>query len=377
MKLAIIRQRYTPYGGAERFLSLALQALAKEKVALTLFTRVWPKEDQSFQTIVCNPFYVGNLWRDWRFAHAIGKRLGRMQFDLVQSHERIAGCELYRAGDGVHRVWLTERLRGQSLWRRLTVLANPYHRYVLNAERRMFESDKLKAVICNSAMVRDEIRSHFSIAPEKLQLIYNAVDCQVFHPGLRAEREALRERYNIPQAAVLFLLLGSGYVRKGVEQTMVALATLRSAAHLLIVGRDKRMDRYASLARDYGINDRIHFAGAQSDPKPYYGAADVFVLPTLYDPLPNAVLEAMACGLPIITSNKCGAAELVKAHRAGLICSARDVATLTHYMKILLSPEARQEMGERARQAVLPLTMESMTERLLDLYRSLLGYRSV
>lgn len=372
MKLAIIRQRYTAYGGAERFLSLALQALAKEKVTLSLFTRVWPKEDQSFQTIVCNPFYAGNLWRDWGFARVIGKRLSAMQFDLVQSHERISGCELYRAGDGVHRVWLTERLRGQSLWRRLAVLANPYHRYVLNAERRMFESDKLKAVICNSAMVRDEIRSHFAIAPEKLQLIYNAVDCQVFHPGLRAEREALRERYNIPQTAVLFLLLGSGYARKGVEQAMAALAAQRSAAHLLIVGRDKKMDRYVGLARDYGINDRTHFAGAQNDPKPYYGAADVFVLPTLYDPMPNAVLEAMACGLPIITSSKCGAAELVKAHRAGLICSSRDVAMLTHYMKILLSPEARQEMGERARQAVLPLTTVAMTEQLLALYRELL-----
>jgi UDP-glucose:(heptosyl)LPS alpha-1,3-glucosyltransferase len=121
------------------------------------------------------------------------------------------------------------------------------------------------------------------------------------------------------------------------------------------------------------LENRVIFAGAIDDVGPVLGAADAFVLPTLYDPFPNACLEAMATGLPVITSSQCGAAELVVPNRAGMALDALDTDGLTESMRQLLNPDLRVAMGERSRAIVAPFTREVMTSRLVRLYHSLLG----
>ena len=329
MRLALIRQRYTPYGGAERFLEGALEALLERNVAITLYTREWPQTKlQLIEPHIIDPFHIGGLWRDWSFARGVCRAVGRAKLDLVQSHERVLCCDVYRAGDGVHAVWLEERLRGAPALERWRVCLNLHHRYLLNMERKLFASPWLSAVICNSRMVRDEIRERFGVPDEKLKLVYNAVDSTQFHPGLAADRDAVRDLHRIPRDATVFLLVGSGYERKGVAAALAALAQLPAPAHLIVVGRERRMAKFARIARALGLAGRVTIAGPQSDPKPYFGAADAFVLPTLYDPFPNAALEAMACGMPIVTSTKSGAAEIALEHDAGLVCDARDVDAL-------------------------------------------------
>jgi UDP-glucose:(heptosyl)LPS alpha-1,3-glucosyltransferase len=221
-------------------------------------------------------------------------------------------------------------------------------------------------------MVKDEIRQRFGVAEDKLRLIYNAVDAQAFSPALREGRAATLASLGIPIEALVFLLVGSGFERKGVATAIEALAELSADAHLVVVGREKHLDRYRALAEDAGLRARVHFTGPVTDPKRFYGAADAFVLPTLYDPLPNAALEAMACALPVITTTKSGAAELVVGHDAGFVCPSRDVAGLAARMRELADPSLRSRLGANAREAVLPLTPEAMTLKLVLLYKELL-----
>ncbi len=372
MRLGIVRQRYTPFGGAERFVERAIDALADRGVHISIYTREWPRERTGrILPVVCDPFYVGNLWRDAGFARAVRAALARDRPDLVQTHERIEGCDIFRAGDGVHRAFLDARIRAGGRAERLAIAVNPHHHYLLAAEARMFANPTLKAVICNSPMVRNDIRAHFAVPAEKLHVIYNAVDPQQFGPDVRRNRAAMRERLGLSAAEVAFLLVGSGYARKGVATTVRALARLPSPARLVVVGRDKHLARYAALARRAGVSERVIFAGPQLDPRPYYGAADAFVLPTLYDPLPNAVLEALACGLPVVTSRRCGAGELIVDHGAGSICDADDDAALATHMERLLDAATRANVAARATQAVASLTPDAMTAALLDLYASL------
>ena len=373
MRLAIVRQHYQPNGTAERILERALEALLERNVAISLITRSWPQTRlQLIETTICDPVHVGALWRDWGFARAVGRAIGTTKANLVQSHERLLCCDIYRAGDGVHAVWLEERLRGGSALSRLGVLLNPWHHYTLRMEKKLFASPWLRAVICNSKMVRDEIKARFGLPDDRLPVVYNAVDSVAFHPGLSEHREALRARYKIPTEATVFLLVGSGYERKGVATAIAALAELPADSYLVVVGRDRHIDRYKRLARRLGVRDRIVFAGQQMDVKPFYGAADAFVLPTLYDPFPNAALEAMACALPVITSPKSGAAELVSENDAGLVCPSRDVAGLAAHMRTLLDADTRARLGANARSAVEPLTPSAMTLQLVLLYKQLL-----
>jgi UDP-glucose:(heptosyl)LPS alpha-1,3-glucosyltransferase len=372
MHLAVIRQRYTPYGGAERFLESALAALIEHGVAVTLYTRQWPGSGPGLAPRIVNPFHVGGLWRDAGFARAVCKAISKSDADLVQSHERLTCCDIFRAGDGVHAAWLDERMRHLSPLARLGVLVNPHHRYRLAMERRMFEGARLRAVICNSKMVKEDIHARFGVPAERLHVIYNAVDSEIYTPALRGHRLRVRARLRIPDSATVFLQVGSGFERKGVATSIDALAKLAPPSHLIVVGKDRHLRRYATRARALGLSGRVTLAGAQADPRPFYGAADSFVLPTLYDPCPNAALEAMACALPIVTSTRSGAAELALEHDAGFVAKPGDADAFAAHMRALCDKALRQRLGANGRNAVLPLTTDAMTARLVALYRDLL-----
>jgi UDP-glucose:(heptosyl)LPS alpha-1,3-glucosyltransferase len=228
-------------------------------------------------------------------------------------------------------------------------------------------------VICNSRMVRDEIVRHFALPAERLHVIYNGVDLDAYVPELRlAHREAMRRRLDIPDRAVVYLHVGSGFARKGVGTLIDAFARLPDReARLLVVGRDRAERSMAARAARLGLAQRVHFAGGQADVKPWYGAADVFVLATLYDPFPNAALEALASGLPAIVSRQCGAAELIREGVNGHVVDPLDVAGLAQAMGAVAG-RGPTALAEDARASVTHLGLDAMGERLVALYRSLL-----
>jgi UDP-glucose:(heptosyl)LPS alpha-1,3-glucosyltransferase len=372
-RIALVRARYNPYGGAERFVANALSALQAQDMQLTIVTRAWQQQG-GIEALVVNPFYLGNVWRDWSFAREVCKRLKSEAFDLVQSHERLACCDVYRAGDGVHREWLKQRTRAVDRWQRFSIAANPYHRYVLGAERRVFASPQLKAVICNSEMVKREIQHYFQLPESKLHVIYSGVDSERFSPSLRVQRDSFRAQHDIASDALVYLFVGSGFERKGVASFLRALARLSDRCIGLVVGKDKHQARFERLAAWLGMEQRVRFTGGVEDTAPAYGAADIFVLPTLYDPFPNVALEAMASALPVITSHKSGAAELIEDGINGFSCDALDVTQLAQHMAALQDDALRRAMGDAARKTVLPLTFEAMSAKLVALYRQLLGH---
>ena len=361
MKLAIVRQKYTAFGGAERFVERALVALRAKGVDVSIIAREWQGD---LQGVRINPFYLGRTWRDAGFARGVQRLMAQKRFDLVQSHERIPGCDIYRAGDGVHATWL--ELRNKPFDR----LA-PWHRYTLAAEAEMFRHPGLRAVICNSRMVKDDIARRFGVPDEKLQVIYSGVDLDAFHPRLREEHgQAFRQKVGVGETAPVILFVGSGYERKGLPTLLHALSLMsRSDVRLWVVGRDKHESLMRKLAQTLGVDDRVLFLGAQTDVKPFYGAADVFALPTLYDPFPNAALEALACGLPLVTTTTCGAAELITEANGRIVAVAEPVALAAALAQTMTN---NAHMRHAARQSVEHLSLGAMVGKLQALYASLI-----
>ncbi len=369
-QIAVVCQHYRPDGGAQGFVHRLLAAMRSQAYEVTLIARHWHERAED-KMLICNPPKLGRTWRDWGFARAVRREIRRGSFDLVQSNERIPGCHAYRAADGVHREWLRQRRRLQSPLGRLATRLSLYHAYVRRAERRLFESPSLRAVICNSNMVRAEILDHFRIEASKLRVIYNGVDTDRFHPDLKRHRQSLRAALGIAQDETVFLLVGSGFERKGVDQAMAALAKLPRGT-LLVVGKDKRMARFRRRGERLGLGRRLVFAGMQQDVGAYYGAADALVLPTLYDPFPNVVFESMAAGLPVATSTKCGGAELIEPGLNGYVCDALDVDSLAAAMRRFSETDRCREMGRQARKSVEPHTLDSMRRQFTRLYEELL-----
>jgi len=373
VRLALVRQQYTPFGGAERFVDRALGALRNRGVDVAIIARKW-KGINGPQVIECNPAYFGRTWRDAGFARAVRKIIAAGHFDLVQSHERIPGCHIYRAGDGVHATWLELRDRARGAGARLATRLSLWHRYTLAAEASVFGHPDLKAVICNSRMVRDDIAGRFAVPADKLKVIYNGVDLESFHPDLQARHRAwVRADLGIGAEAPVILFVGSGFERKGVPTLLQAMAAMqRRDAVLLVVGHDKKLKQMRTMAAKRGLAGRALFLGGRPDLRSYLGTADCFCLPTLYDPMPNAAIEALACGLPVVTTTTCGAAELIRPGENGFVCDAGDAPALARHLDTLCDSGQRPGAAT-VRASVAHLGLDAMAQQLSELYSSLLG----
>lgn len=383
MKLAIVRQKYTPFGGAERFVERAIGALLAQGVDVEIIAREWaaPSTEAGAHPPVLrlNPIYAGRTWRDASFALAVQRIMLSGKYDLVQSHERIPGCHIYRAGDGVHATWLDLRAAAHTPHAsmvRAGQFLSPWHTYVLGAEAAMFRHPDLRAVICNSRMVRDDIARRFNVAADKLHVIYNGVDLRQFHPNLRNEyyfeqRRKLGADGTADFARPAMLFVGSGYRRKGLPTLLSAMSAMqRGDVQLWVVGRDKEEAAMRRLAQKLGIDQRVHFCGPQADVRPFYAAANLFVLPTVYDPLPNAALEALACGLPVVTTPACGVAELLTP-ACGRVVAAHDASALAQSLDELCIDGQADAMHRAARRSVEHLDLNGMAQKMLDIYKGL------
>ncbi|EYU15350.1 glycosyltransferase family 4 protein [Photorhabdus luminescens] len=372
VRLAIVRQKYRPDGGAERFVSRALEALGNENLELNVITRSWQGDvNPDWHVHLANPHKWGRISRERGFAKAAKVIWEKEQFDLVQSHERIAGCDIYRAGDGVHQRWLQQRARVLSPWRSKLLFTSRYHRYVMDAEQKMYSAPELKMVICNSEMVKREVMTDFGLSEGKISVIYNSIDNKQFFPATESQRIQLRKEYNLPVQAKCLVYVGSGFERKGLKAAIQAVSA--TDAYLIVVGQDKEEKKYKQLANSLGCNGRIRFMGIQKKTLPFYQLADGLLLPTLYDPFPNVILEAMACGLPVITSTTCGGAEFINSGSNGFVCDALAISDITEAIQNTPSNHLNNKMSELARTGILCYTPEHLSQQLIGLYEKVLS----
>lgn len=347
LSLAFVRQNYRLDGGAERSIVEILQTLnIFDEFKLNIISRNWKyKHNINLKIHICNPKKYGKISRERGFAIAARKFWKNQKFDIIQSHERITGCDIFRAGDGVHRVWLKKRqkISRYSLVKKWIFNLSPYHRYLLYAEEQMYGSTDLKAVICNSKMVKNEIIRYFHVDQNKIHLIYNTINTRIFRPATDNERYMSRKILNLPQNKIVFIFVGSGFYRKGLKYAIQSISGIDR--YLIVVGWDKNYAYYKSLAKDLNCFDKIRFVGKQNNVQNFYFASDALLLPTIYDPCPNVVCEAMACGLSVITSDSCGGSEFIEEGKEGYICDPFNSKNLKQLVESICSIKINPNMG--------------------------------
>ena len=370
MRIALIRQRHTRSGGAERYLAQLISALAGAGHEVHLFASHWTDPPLGVTLhrvpILPGPAFLRVLSFAW-VAHRMTRRGG---FDLIHSFDRTIRPDIYRAGDGCHRAWLDRRRMVEASPLRALDRLNPLHRSLLGLERHLFRGG-CRRIIANSRMVQEEILRYYGTPAGAIQVIYTGVDLGRFHPPrIGAARAALREERGAGPDDRVVLFAGSGFERKGLRFLLEAVGRMREIGRLRVWVLGKGDERRArSQAARLGIADRVHFAGPVADPERWMAAADLFVLPTIYDPFSNACLEAMACGLPVITTAANGVAEVMEEWRTGaVLADPRDMQGLADRMEEYLHPARREERAAAARAAAEAFPAEGHLKQVLAMY---------
>ena len=368
MKIALVRKKYSPYGGAERYMEDLSNHLAKAGHEVHIFSHLWPLQKDAPSIIVHPvPMIRGQgLLELMSFYRNINLVLSKESFDIIQSSEKTFHQDLYHGDDGCHRQWLFQRRRYEPLINRLGLRINPFHWMTLVLEKRLFEKSPTKYFMAISNRGREEIMTHYPQAKDRIRVIYNGLE--LISPAPLREP---KDRRNKTEKTILFV--GSGYFRKGLFYLIGALPYLQKirSVRLIIVGGDNQK-RIRGLAEKEKVTDLITLIGPVKEPAPYYRAADVLVLPSIYEPFGNVCLEAMAYGLPVVTSKAAGASEVIVPGKNGVVVDdPADTKALAEAVALAL--EMDEEEVRKTDEMILPgFSWEKHIQNLTRLYQEVL-----
>src|SRR5262249_41664693 len=261
--------------------------------------------------------------------------------DVLLSLERVWRCDVYRAGDGAHRAWLARRRKFEVPLKQFVRGASRKHRDLLHLEESLFEKRKAGRVIVASQMVAHEIADLYRYPADKINVVRNGVPLHRFRfdPALR---ERCRSELKLKQDQIALLFAGSGWERKGLLFAIEAMALCKNRKmRLLVAGRgDAR--QYRTMRLRFWRENPVQFLGEVADLVPVYTAADIFILPTIYDPFSNACLEALASGLPVITTRSNGFSEIIEDRVHGsIVDNPADLVGLHDAIRFWSDPSLR------------------------------------
>jgi UDP-glucose:(heptosyl)LPS alpha-1,3-glucosyltransferase len=329
LTIGFVRRGFSSGGGAESYLQRLAAGVAQAGHQVRLYTAAeWPADMWNF-----GPVVRLDATSAIAFADELEKTQPRRECDVLMSLERIWRCDVYRAGDGVHRAWLERRNEIAGPWQKLSRLFNRKHSATLALEKSLFGEAGARRVIANSRMVKEEIIRFYGFPGEKIEVVYNGVPLQALQRG-EQDRLRTREALGLGEKDVAVLFAGSGWERKGLWFAIDAVERARGL-RLLVAGRGE--NRKFSTAR-------VQFLGAVREMASLYAAADIFLLPTIYDPFSNACLEALAAGRPVITTRGNGFSEIIENGRHGtVIDDPRNIDAIHEALRFWSDPARRAQ----------------------------------
>ncbi|MCC6542897.1 MAG: glycosyltransferase family 4 protein [Nitrospirae bacterium] len=354
MKIAIIRKKYNPFGGAERYLNLLASHLVREGHDVHIFANKWPGGTNNGVTFHKVPMIGGlSILKVWSFAVAAWVVLRRFDADIIFSNERLFSQDILRTSDGVHKTWLRIRMRYSSPFRRLSFIINPLHLSIRILDWHIFNRRAYRKIIAPSNFIKQNILSEYrNVRPDDITVIYNGVDLDRFHPANENKyRDLIRKQLGITETVKLLLFIGTGFERKGLRYAIESMQYLPANTFLAVIGKGS-IKLYKEIAEKISVSDRVLFLGPVDDAERYYAASDILVAPTLYEPMANVILEALASGLPVVTTRDSGNSEVVSAGENGWLID---------------DPTDAEEIAERIRQtldnAVTPIIKKTARKR--------------
>jgi UDP-glucose:(heptosyl)LPS alpha-1,3-glucosyltransferase len=345
-------------GGAERYTLDLHRALRDRRIDSVLAAAgfVGLPPSQHHRGLLCPGATRTGRYRS--FVRSLDALLAREPFDLVHAMLPVPRCDLYHPHAGI-AVEAVVNSPVQS-W------LNPRRRVFADVERSLLARPDPPVVLCLSNYIKSAVRAHHTIAEDRLVRLFNAVDLERFTPGARS--------FEVP--GLKLLMVAQDFARKGLREALLAMARLRRLDVMLTVVGGDNPRFYRRLASRLGIDGQVRFIGSASDVRPFYADADALLLPTRHDPCSLVVLEALATGLPVISTRFNGACEIMTDGVHGRVLDdPADIAALADAIEQLSDPTTRRKMSDACLALRPMLSWEHHVDSLVGVYHEELARR--
>ena len=367
IKIAVVIPKYGLVGGAEGFVYALTERLAmRDDFEIHVFANRYRRGKAPIVFHRVPILVFPRFLKQISFAWFVSRQIQKGAYDLVHSHDRIFRMNLFTMHGIPHETWI-RRMRNKHL--------SLFDRGMAWVEKKGLTGPPSPMVLPVSTLVKNELQRSYPVSESHIKVIHPGVSLDRFNEmDNQGCRQEIRTRHGINKEDLVILFVGMNFEIKRLRLLIKGISRLSSrdgdgpAIKLLVVGKGKKM-AYMDMAREYGVADRITFAGVTREIEKYYFASDIFAMPSVYDTFGMAVLEAMAAGLPVIISRTVGARDLVNNGVEGFVLGDPPTADeLSKKIEFLSNAENRLKMGERARQQALKHDWNRVADQMAVLY---------
>jgi UDP-glucose:(heptosyl)LPS alpha-1,3-glucosyltransferase len=378
MDIALCYESVLPArGGAETYIADIARRLARDGHAIHIYACRWDAVALPAAThfhrldVPSGPRFL----RPWRFGAACEQAPAHQSHDVSIGFDKTWGQDILYPQGGLHAASARHNLlkyahpvaRGIAAFGKWL---DPAAWSFARLERKQYLGPNRPLVVVNSRMVQRHFEEFYGVPPESVRIVRSAIDPLRFAADDRLKRRHdERRRWGISPDDTVGLFVAMNYRLKGLAPLLQALSLVtQPTARLAVVGHPN-FGRYERLAQRLGIAGRVTFLGHRADPRDCYFAADYLVHPTFYDPCSLVALEALACGLPVITTRFNGASELLKPPSDGLVIDdPHDAVALAAAMTRMSDRGYLRDASTAARLTSARWTFEHHYQALLDVF---------
>jgi UDP-glucose:(heptosyl)LPS alpha-1,3-glucosyltransferase len=387
LKIAFVLDWFMPSRGGESYIVWLVGELSKRGHEVHVFTmRGEVPPDAAYRVHLVPVWKRPKSLRTLSFLVNSGRLIDRQAFDIVHGVGPTLAMNVFNPHGGVEQAYLTQEFR--------SIRSKPYYlvrmaRYYVSLkyyvtrwiQRKQVLSPRVRKIICISSMVKKDIARYYPGVSSRTAVVFNSVDLDRFHPRNRdLYRSQKRMALQISPETILLVFVGNNYRLKGLEPLMAAMALLRKRfpdrpVRLLVAGRGQA-DRYRKKAIRLGVSDLLLFMGPLQDIEKVYAAGDIYVHPTYYDACSLTVLEALASGLPVVTTRFNGAAEAIVSDEGGkVIDDPAEIEILADAIAYFFPPARRERAGVVTREWMERFPPSYNVRETLRVYYEVVGER--
>ena len=370
-KIAVVVPKYGLVGGGERFVQELTERIASNRCYdVHVFANKWrPQSDRIIfhkVPIISFPKFLTTI----SFAWFANRKIAKMNFDLIHTHDRIFHADIFTMHGVPHRFWVKEvRRKGMSLFDYTTI----------RIEESLINHGKCRMFLPVSSIAKNKFVQEFDVDPEKVQVVHPGVDIDRFDKLDRKScRREIRRQFEIDETDMVVLFVSMNFELKGLDNLIAAMAMTKSKhmskkLKLLVVGKGNEK-KYGRLAQKLEIKDDVIFAGVWKDNiEQIYLASDIFAMPSGFDTFGMVVLEAMSASLPVIISDNVGAVDLIKDDINGFVVEKEDIDSISFKIEFMLNEKNRENMAKEAYKTATNNTWDIMADKVLKIYDEMAG----